>query len=190
MAPRRQGWVDWKKTKAKKILIEDLENDVLPLSADDMSAIDCWKIYKQYPEFRGIQFDQFEERLADHRAAIERQKNVSYYDEESFLRDRMLRPVKPTNQRGEPKFYLSPAYDLLKEHIKEKKHKRLSPLTLWYGFEPYQAFDKSKFRQRIYQEERKQKFIFQLELKRAEKKKKYKLAKRNAGLEDSDSEEE
>ena len=37
---------------------------------------------------------------------------------------------------------------------------------------------------------RKQKFIFQLELKRAKKKKKHKLAECNAGLEDSDSDEE
>ena len=96
----------------------------------------------------------------------------------------MLHPQKTTNQQGKPKFYLSPAYALLKEHVKDKLHKGVSPMTLWHGFTAYQAFDRNKFRQRIYQEECRQKFIFTLELKRAEKKKKYKLTKHNAGIED------
>lgn len=188
--PRRKGWVDWKKTKAKKIIMEDLENEVLPSSEEEMSAVECWKIYKQYPEFKGIKFDQFEARLADHREAVDKSKNESFYDEESFRRDRMIRPVKTRNQRGELKFHLSPAYKILLDDVKSNKHKRLTPLCLWYSNTEYQRFDKDKFRQRIYQMERKVKFVFMLELKRTEKKKKFKNAQRAAGMDPDDDEDE
>ena len=110
----RKGWVDWKKLKAKKILMEDLENEVLPLSEEEMLAANCWKTHQQFSEFGEIQFNCFEERLAGHRQVVEHQKTVLHCDEEFFLHDQMLCPQKTTNQRVEPKFHLSPACALLK----------------------------------------------------------------------------
>lgn len=187
MAPRerRQGWVDWAKSTAKKIVMDDLEQDLLPLDEDVMSTEECWNIYKQYPEFVGIQFSQFRLRLADHREQVRKIKNVSSYDEESFQRDRMLHPKKNRNQRGELVFDGSTAQQRLVEDVKDKKHKRMSPTTLYYSRPEYQAFSLDKFRARIYQEERRRKFIFHLEVERAEKKKQFQRAKHHA--EDGDS---
>ena len=91
--------------------------------------------------------------------------------------------------RSISKFCLSLTCDLLEEHVKEKKQKQLSPLTLWCGFEPCHAFDKSEFHWLIHQEEHWQQIIFQVELKCAKKKKKCMLAKCNAGLQNSVSDE-
>ena len=86
---------------------------------------------------------------------------------------------------------MHPAKKLLQEDVRTGKHKYLAPLTLFHSRTAYELhFKKDKFRQRIYQEERRQKFIFQLELKRAEQQKKFKKAKANAELADSNADDE
>lgn len=50
--------------EACRVLINDLENGVLPLDENDMSAADAWdQVYSHMPEFTGVTFHQFKMRL-------------------------------------------------------------------------------------------------------------------------------
>lgn len=182
MAPRRQGWIDWRKSEAKATLMYDLEHDFIPLVAEEMPASECWEIYQHCPEFAGVQFDQFEARLKDHRVAVAKMKDASFYDEEAFIHDRRLYPRKTHNQRGDAVFDKSDAQEKLREDVRNKKHKRMSPTDLyWSRREYYEVFSLDKFRGRIYQEERHQKFIFYLARRRLKKEAKFEEAARKRG---------
>ena len=60
----------------------------------------------------------------------------------------------------------------LEADIRDKKHLRMKPAGLRMSRTVYQHYRLDIFRQRIHQEVRRQKFLFYLELKRAEKQRK------------------
>jgi hypothetical protein len=88
-------------------------------------------------------------------------------ESESLAHDRRLFPRQAKNNRGEPVFDLSVAKLLLRADIKEGKHNRMMPSQLQNSRVEYHPFDARKFKHRIYQEVRRQKFINHLEEKRA-----------------------
>ena len=131
-----------------------------------MPASECWDIHKHTPEFAGVEFGQFAARLKDHRESASKLKGATFFDEEALLSGRRLWPRKARNQRGEPVFGKSDAQQLLREDVRGKKHKRMSPAALFHSRrEHHEVFSLGKFRGRIYQEERHQKFMFHLKLK-------------------------
>jgi hypothetical protein len=71
------------------------------------------------------------------------------------------------HQRSEPVFDLSPAKLLLRADVMEGKHHRMTPTELKNSRIEYRPFKAKKFKHRIYQEVRRQKFINYLNLKRA-----------------------
>lgn len=69
---KNPAYVNWRLCPAKWVIITDLEDGMLPLDRELCSPEDAWKVYEEarLPEFEGVCFQQFKERLADHRRAV------------------------------------------------------------------------------------------------------------------------
>lgn len=60
--------INWRKSEARKIIINDLDCDVLSLNNEQCTAEEAWeRTYKGMVEFNHVPFSQFKARLADHR---------------------------------------------------------------------------------------------------------------------------
>ena len=167
-------WIDWRTSQAKEIILEDLEEGILSLDENEVSAEDAWEVYRHLPEFvaPGVVFSQFKERLKDHRKQVMKRRNQSEREIQALAHDRQLYPRQTHNHRGEPVFDLSIAKQFLKEDVRNNKHTTMTPSELQKTRPEYMTFKPNKFKHRIYQEVRRQKFIFYLELKRAKKQQK------------------
>ena len=64
--PKNPDYIDWRKSQAKKVIITDLEDGVLPADETTVSSEQAWDVYKNLPVFRDICFKQFKEHLVDH----------------------------------------------------------------------------------------------------------------------------
>jgi hypothetical protein len=86
-----------------------------------------------------------------------------------MVHDRQLHPRELKNHRGELVFDLHPAKLLLREDIKAGAHAEMVPSQFQGTRAEYEEFDRDIFRQRIYQEERYQKYWNWLDDKRTGK---------------------
>ena len=163
---RRAGWVNWRKSEARAVIMQDLEDGVLPVDENACSAEDAFQIYRQYAQFAGIKFDQFKERLKGHREQLQKLHERSNLEAEALACDRQLYPRNTHNQRGEPVFDLSEAKYLLREDVKDKKHTTVTAEALRQSRPQYRVFESEIFRRRIKQEVRRQEFVYYLSLKR------------------------
>ncbi len=84
------------------------------------------------------------------------------------------------NNRGEPVFSQHSAHHLLREDVKNKKHEGMPPSSFQMTRPEYMHFKPRIFKERIYQEVWREKFINHLEQDRAQKeaKRKNKAEKR------------
>jgi hypothetical protein len=57
MAP--PGWIEWRSSAAREILLDDLEPDGILQQQDGVSAEEVFEYYSLFPEFEGIVFSQF-----------------------------------------------------------------------------------------------------------------------------------
>jgi hypothetical protein len=172
MPPRsrttRPGWIDWANCPGREILINDLQSGHLPVHEHELSAEEAWDlVYQHMAEFVTVVFSQFEARLRDHRRQVRKNISRAISESESLAHDRLLFPRSNVNQRGEPVFDLSPAKLLLRADVAAGLHTRMTPTEL-QNSRPveYGPFNAKKFKHRIYQEVRRQKFINYLNYKR------------------------
>jgi hypothetical protein len=157
----------WLKSAARLRLLDDLEEGVLTLDAKKMPAKEAWDVcYKDEPEFKLVEYEQFRDRLNDHRKQVRDKKKRSAVDEEAFQRDRTLHPRSNHNSRGEPVFDLSDAKELLRVDVREGKNDGITSGQFQASRPEYSIFHKTKFKEHIYQEIRRNKFIYFLEEKR------------------------
>jgi hypothetical protein len=169
MAP---GWIDWTKAEAREIMLFDLIEGVLPLEEAELSAEEAWEqVYRHMPEFVGppVVFSQFKERLKTHREQVKKKRVQSIKEQEAFTRHLVLHPSPSHNHRGEPIWNSHPAKKLLASDIKDRLHVGKTPSQFQKRRPEYLEFKPNLFKGRIYQEIRRQKYIFYLNLKRAEK---------------------
>jgi hypothetical protein len=167
MAPR--GWIKWEHTPAREVILFDLIEGVLPMTEEEFPAQDAWDVYRHFEEFRNVVFSQFQERLKGHRQQVTKKKLQSSKEEDAFLRHMQLHPAPTHNTRGQLLWNYHPAMPLLQEDVKERKHVGVIPSQFQKTRPEYLAFKPLIFKQRIYQEIRRQKFIFYLNLVRAQK---------------------
>jgi hypothetical protein len=169
---KRPGWIEWRNCVPKHIIMNDLETGVLPIDAEEMSAEEAWTIcYRHMAEFvrAGVVFDQFKERLQDHRKQVRDQTTRATHEEEALEHDRGIFPRQTRNHRGEPVFDVSNAKMLLRGDVADGKHLTMQPALLQQSRREYHPFKPRKFKERIYQEVRRVKFLNYLEQKRADK---------------------
>ena len=171
---KNPDYIDWRTSQAREIIISDLEDGWLPTDGTKVSAEDAWKVYQSadLPEFHGVCFKQFKECLADHHHVVVKKEKQSVYEEDAFQHDCLLHPRDETHdRRGKLIFDRSPAKDLLRQDIKDGAYPHLSPMELWNTCPEYKLFDLKVFRERIYQEIRRNKFLNWSEMKREQKSK-------------------
>lgn len=168
---RREGLIDWKKSEAKAVLVKDLMDEVLPLEENEVSAKEAWtSCYINLREFANVEFEQFKRQLAAHRKQIKAKKQAANTQESAFQHDRQLYPERHAYSNGRRIFRMSPAQSLLEDDIKNKRHRGMKPSAFRATRPEFTEWELDIFRQRIYQEERRQKFINYLNWKRQEKK--------------------
>ena len=53
-------WIDWCKSKAREIILDNLTTGTLPLDGDAVTAEEAWEeMYWAMPKFEGVVFSQF-----------------------------------------------------------------------------------------------------------------------------------
>ena len=50
--PKNPDYIDWRKSQAKKVIITDLEDGVLPADETPVSSEQAWDMYKNLPAFK------------------------------------------------------------------------------------------------------------------------------------------
>jgi hypothetical protein len=164
---KNEGWIKWRASKARIVLMQDLIDGILPVESSRISAEDAWDIYKTMEEFATVVFSQFKARLQDHRKQISDNKIRAARELEFLVHDKSLFPRQKVNHRGELVFDLHPAKRLLRADIKAGKHLSMTPQELHVTNGAYQMFTLDIFRMRIYQEVRRSKFLNHLKERRA-----------------------
>jgi len=161
------NWIAWRNSVQRDILLDDLLCGVLPVEASELSAEQAWIIcYSQMAEFASVPFSQFKARLQDHRKQVKERLARSRAEEIALTHDRTIFPRQLRNSRGELVFDLAPAKLLLRRDMKANKHKQMTPKELQSTRDEYSGFNSRKFKERIYQEIRRNKFINYLNAKR------------------------
>ena len=65
---RREGWIDWRRSEAREIILADLKDGTLPV--DGVSTQEAWERYRTKPAFANVEYAQFSARLRDHRNQV------------------------------------------------------------------------------------------------------------------------
>lgn len=167
----REGWIDWRWSIARQIILDDLNNEILPLDESELSAFEAWDLhYSHLVEFRDVVFSQFEARLADHRAQIKHKGNHITRQMQALNLDRSLHPERTHNRKGELVFYTSRAFPKLIQDVAGELHLTMTWPQLWHSRpEYYEDWKYEVFQGRVRQEIARQKFVYHCEVKRAEK---------------------
>ncbi|CAJ1945189.1 unnamed protein product [Cylindrotheca closterium] len=167
---KKKEAIDWKPSAARLIIIYDLADGVLDIDEDRLPARDAWNAtYKDLPEFQEVPYWQFEEKLKDHRESQQQSVVQSCKDELTLAHDLSLFHVKTHNDRGELRFCMTDAKKLLREDVARGLHKGITPKQFQSSRKAYHPFKARKFKERIYQEVRYQKFVAYLADKREKK---------------------
>ena len=156
--------------------MRDLEPGGLLHNMDVVPAAHLFEFYRKLPEFANVPFDQFKERLRDHRKQSNEAKEFVKRDHKAQQVDRRVHPRKDRNCRGELVFDVHPAKNLLRMDVAKGVHLKLTPMALRKTRPAYMAFKLDVFRDRIYQEVRRVRYYNYLKLKEEEAKKKLNVA--------------
>lgn len=190
----RPDWIDWRKSAARQVILDDLADGRLPIDADVVTAEEAWEeMYFILPEFQNVVFSQFKARLKDHRKQVGRRAGatdtflLAFRHDQDLQRNGYLRGGGRYDHRGRPIFYRSAAMPLLRQDVIDEKHKEMTTEELHALRDEYEEWDIETFRRRLRQEVATQKWLYYLDWKRAQK-----LLKRGKKDEDPgpDSEEE
>jgi hypothetical protein len=185
---KKEKKIDWKTSKAREIIKEDLQKGELFVDEKECSAEQAWTKYRQYEAFRKVPFCQFSDNLKGHRMQELKARKAKHFEEAAMKNDRKLYPRQERNHRGELVFDISSAKPLLRKDVKAGRHiSMVSVDQLWLSRHEYQAFRLGVFRRRVRQEVRRWKMLNFLEMKRdlkaAEKaEKREKLAVKEANM--------
>ena len=115
-----------------------------------------------------VPFEQFQKRLADHRIQHQQRLNQPTMEEILYECDTLMPARQDRNNRGELVFDLHPAKLLLRDDVERGEHEWMTPSDLQATRPEYMLFTPNKFKGRIYQEVKRKKYLFHIELKRAQ----------------------
>lgn len=125
-------------------------------------AEDVWElVYKKAEEFKHVPFWQFKSKLKDHRKQSLEASMKSFEEELLFQQDLEMwnkSGLSLYNSRGELRFAMTEAKKLLRDDIRRGLHKNLTPKEFQATRKAYHPFLAKKFKERVYQEERYQRF--------------------------------
>ena len=171
---KNPDWIDWRNSAAREIMLEDLQPGDILYEQPKASAQKLFEYYKHFPEFKKVVFSQLEARLKSYRKNASERVARSRLEAKWLQHDRSIYPRQSKNERGEPVFDLHPeAKKYLERDVKEGKHLQMSAAELQASRNAYRPFKKNIFKDKIRQEERRQKFINYLEEKRSKQRTKF-----------------
>ena len=151
MPKRNPGTINWAKSLSRQVVLDDLENGVISLDETDTAEELYHFVYKHTQEFmlEKVLFPQFKKRLEDHRAQVKKRHKASQWESAALAHDKELFPTRTHNDRGEKKFYLTEAYNLLAQDVQEKKYLLMTPSELKASRPEYGEFTLGVFDGRI-----------------------------------------
>jgi hypothetical protein len=192
--PKNKDWVKWRSHPAREVILQDLNYGGWlydELKEEDLNLAAIFALYNhKLPEiFNEIDFSQFKERMEDYAKKNKERSDRSKREYAWMLHDRQQHPRQLKNHRGELAFDLHPAKLLLREDIKAGAHVEMVPSKFQRTRAEYKEFDPDIFRQRIYQEERYQKYRNWLEDKRTEKQRAHKKQKEKTKVKEAEKQE-
>jgi hypothetical protein len=173
--PKNTNWVKWRNHPAREVILQDLNYggwlyDELKQDEELNLALVFAICNHKHPEiFNEVDFSQFKVRMEDCTTKNKERRDHSKLEHAWTLHDRQLHPRQLKNHRGELAFDLHPAKLLLRKDVKAGAHAEMAPSQFQGTRAECQEFDRDIFRQRIYQEERHQKYLNFLGEKRTEK---------------------
>lgn len=112
---------------------------------------------------------QFLANFPENKKQMTAKKKKSMADYESMRHHLHINPQKKHNAKGELIFSAHPAQKLLRQDIKNSVHEGKTPHALRLTRPEYQQFSIQVFRQRIYQEIRRAKFVNHMNQERLKK---------------------
>lgn len=158
--PRNPAFIDWRRSQSKHLILNDLRRGFLSLDANVTPAALAWEHYRCQPVIidEGVVYEQFRDRLADHRVAVAARVNRATFDAAAVAHDRANNPFPTHNARGQPNFHLSPAQSLLRDDMRNSRHEGMTPSAFQQTRPEYQVFGKRKFKELMSQTSRHLKF--------------------------------
>jgi hypothetical protein len=165
--PKKLKWIG---SAAREIILADLRppHGVL-FGKDDVPLDQLWHFYEKQPGFELVKFEQFRDRLRDHRKQMTANYLLSSREEEILDVDRALHPRQSVNHRGELVFDMLPAQDFLRDDIEHGRHIDKTPSQIQASCPEYRVFKSHIFKFKVYQTIRRRKFLNYLEKKQLEK---------------------
>lgn len=187
-AKKKTPNINWRNSAAKQTLMDDLETGVLSLYAEECSVEAAWQKYKTLPEFKPVPFEQFKRQLKAHRKQVLCRKERLGHEEAAMAQFREKNPRKTHNNRFEPVFDMMPGKKLLRQDVKDGLHEQLGLKNFRKSRDEYKVLTPQKFKERVYQEIRRQKYLNYLALETEKRQKKYKRCKKtkDSGEEEND----
>ena len=138
----------------------------------------AWQFYKQLDGFSNVPFAQFKKQLTAHQSQVRVRKERLGDEEKAFKEFRKLNPRKTHNNKGEPVFDTMPGKMLLCQDIKEGKQLSMAMDSFYISQDEYKCLQQHKFKERVYQETRRQKYINFLQTRTPTSEKKQKKDRR------------
>ena len=125
---QREGWINWRASEARKVVLEDLEPGGILDGKDHVSAAYVLAFYKKKnpAEFENVVIDQFQERLRDNRGQATAGRTLAARDALALQHDRGLYPRASHNAGGHLVFDAHPAKGFLREDVKNEVHTTMS----------------------------------------------------------------
>lgn len=156
--------------------MEDLENGVIPLEDDVITAEIAWDtIYRHVPEIieEKVVYEQFGPALKRHRSAVGKKQRHFKVQMDALEHDTQFMHHDTHDRRGVKKFHGTHAHELLKQDIRDEKHIEMGAEGLYWWREEYwdedETWDLAFFKRRVRQEAATQKFNHFMEIKRVKK---------------------
>lgn len=146
----------WRNSAAKRLLEEALNNGSIPLSASEM-APDV--VYIQHIQFNDFPYPQFRDRLRDMRKRIHEAKQQAASDSDALDRDMQRHPRAAVDSRGVPRWESSLAEASLKADIANGRQTSMKPKELRASKNEYMNFPLTTFREHVYQEVKRRKYV-------------------------------
>jgi len=161
---------DYGHSAAKYYLEQDLLTGKIPLDWRAMSFQTAFATRPEFAQFDGTRL--FQGRLQRARARAKADTNTGAKELAALKKDRERYPTKTTDHHGNPVWEGSQAQAYLIMDVRLGNHKNIKPSDFRLTRAVYSAFSLKVFRNHIYQQEKREKWVAHLQ---REQKKKYSL---------------
>ncbi len=156
--------VNWKKSKAKSLLSEDIMEGTVPLQAKDENGeptMPLKGISAMHPEHAEYHYSKFSGRLSSLRKTIADLNDRAEEDHRDFAAYVSNHPSSSFSHHGYIQWQGSEAQELLKQDMEARLHETRGKEELFDSrSEYYLNFPHSVFRDKIYQEVRTAKYLY------------------------------